>query len=293
MVSPELSEGAFTGGGDGPSRSLRPLGVGEILDASIKLYTRNTVTMWKIVAVVIIPVSIVNQIVIGSSLPSGAFVSGGTLYTPTGTLGTPAAGIVVELALGVLSVLVVNGSLALCLVDAYVDKPLDWRQSLVAALSRLGSLVWLSILYAVLVGLGFIALILPGIWLMTVWSVAVPALMFEHVGGLKALGRSFDLVRGRWWATFAELLVAVIMLLVVLFVVGLIFRGIESGLSVGSTGLWLALNGISTIVGALIVYPFIAAVIAVVYIDLRVRKEALDLELLAGGLGPTAPAPAA
>ena len=71
-----------------------------------------------------------------------------------------------------------------------------------------------------LVGLGFIALILPGIWLVMVWSVAVPALMFEHVGGFKALGRSFDLVRGRWWATFAALLVAVIMLFVVLFVVG-------------------------------------------------------------------------
>jgi hypothetical protein len=290
MFAPDLSEGAYTGGDAGPWRQLPPLGVGEILDAAIKLYTRNAVTMWKIVAVVIIPVSIVNQIVIGSSLPSGAFVSGGTLYTPTGTLGTPAAGVVVELALGVLSVLIVNGSLALCLVDAYVGKPLDWRQSLLAASDRLGSLLWLSILYGVLAGLGFIALILPGIWLMTVWSVAVPALMFEHVGGLKALGRSFELVRGRWWATFAELLVAVIMLGVVLFVVGLIFRGIESGLSIGSTGLWLALNGLSTVVGALIVYPFIGAVIAVVYVDLRVRKEALDLEQLAG-LGPTSAAP--
>jgi hypothetical protein len=292
MFAPELSEGAYPGGEAGAPRQLRPLGVGEILDAAIKLYTRNAVTMWKIVAVVIIPVSIVNQIVIGSSLPSGAFVSGGTLYTPTGTLGTPAAGVVVELALGVLSVLIVNGSLALCLVDAYVGKPLDWRQPLLAAFDRLGSLLWLSILFGVLVGLGFIALILPGIWLMTVWSVAVPALMFEHVGGLRALGRSFELVRGRWWATFAELLVAVIMLGVVLFVVGLIFRGIESGLTIDSTGLWLALNGLSTVVGALIVYPFIGAVIAVVYIDLRVRKEALDLERLAGGLGPTAAAPA-
>ena len=275
-----------------PTRQLRPLGVGEVLDAAIKLYTRNAVTMWKIVAVVIVPVAIINQIVIGSSLPSGAFVSGGTLYTPTGTLGTPAAGVITELVLGVLAVLTVNGALALCVVDAYIGSPLDWRESLQAAVGRLGSLLWLSILFGVLVVLGFIALVLPGIWLVTVWSVAVPALMFEHVGGFKALGRSFDLVRGRWWATFAELLVAVIMLLVVLFVVGLIFRGIESGLSVGSTGLWLALNALSTIVGAMIAYPFMASVIAVIYTDLRVRKEGLDLELLAGALGRTAPAPA-
>jgi hypothetical protein len=123
--------------------------------------------------------------------------------------------------------------------------------------------------------------------------VAIPVLMFEGVGSGRAIRRSMALVRGRWWATFGVLLVAVIMLFVVLFVVGLIFRGIESGLGIDSTGLWLALNALSTIIGALIVYPFIAAVIAVVYIDLRVRKEALDLELLAGGLGPTASAPAA
>jgi uncharacterized membrane protein len=122
---------------------------------------------------------------------------------------------------------------------------------------------------------------------MTVGSVAVPALMFEHVGGVKALGRSFDLVRGRWWATFGALLAAVILLGVVLLVVGLIFNGIESGLKVSSTGLWLTLNGISTVIGDLVVYPFIAAVIAVVYIDLRVRKEALDLDRLAAGPGPT------
>ncbi len=294
MFARDLIEGAFTGGGvQPPTRQLRPLGVGEILDAAIKLYTRNAVTMWKIVAVVIVPVAIINQIVIGSSLPSRAFVSGGTLYTPTGTLGTPAAGVITELVLGVLAVLTVNGALALCVVDAYIGRPLDWRESLQAAVGRLGSLLWLSILFGVLVVLGFIALVLPGIWLVTVWSVAVPALMFEHVGGFKALGRSFDLVRGRWWATFAELLVAVIMLIVVLFVVGLIFRGIESGLSVGSTGLWLALNALSTIVGAMIAYPFMASVIAVIYTDLRVRKEGLDLELLAGALGRTAPAPAA
>jgi hypothetical protein len=193
----------------------------------------------------------------------------------------------------VLASLIVNGALALCLVDAFIGKPLDWRDALREAANRLGSLLWLAILFSVLVTLAFIAVVLPGIWLITMWSVCVPALMFEQVGGFKALGRSFDLVRGRWWATFAALLVAVIMLFIVLFVVGLIFRGIQSGLSVGSTGLWLALNAISGIVADLIALPFIGAVIAVLYINLRVRKEALDLELLAGRMGPGSPAQAA
>ncbi len=282
-------QGAATspGGGFRPGQQLRPLGVGEVLDAAIKLYTRNAVSLWKIVAVLIIPIGIINQVVIGASLPSGAYVSAGTLYTPTGTLGTPAGAQITEIVLSVLAALVVEGALAISLVDAYIGQPLDWRESLRAAVGRLGALLWVAILVGVGVTIGFILLFVPGVWLAVAWTVAVPALMFERVSGFKALSRSFELVRGRWWATFAELLCAVIMLFVVVFVVALIFRGIETGLSVNSIGPWLALNWLGSMIADLISFPFIAAVIAVVYIDLRVRKEALDLELLAGTLGRT------
>jgi hypothetical protein len=74
------------------------------------------------------------------------------------------------------------------------------------------------------------------------------------------------------------------MLFVVLFLVGLIF----GALSGSSLGLYLVMHGVSTVVSALIAYPFIGAVVAVIYIDLRVRKEALDLELLAGSSGSEA-----
>lgn len=276
-------EGAYSGGGAGqPPRQLRPLGVGEVLDAAIKLYTRNAVTMWKIVASIIVPLAIIQELVVAVSLPSGAFVRGGTLYTPSGS---PAAGSVAEIVLGLIGVLVVNGALALCLVDSYVGQPLDWMASLRAAVDRLGPLLWLAIIYGIIVTIAFILLIVPGIWLTVAWCVAVPALMFEGLSGFHALRRSYELIRGRWWATFAALLVAGIMLFVALLVIGLIFGGIQSGLSVGSVGLWLVLRGISSIISDLIVFPFIGAVVAVIYIDMRVRKEALDLELLAGSFG--------
>ena len=266
-----------------PGQQLRPLGVGGILDAAIKLYTNNALALWKTVAVLIVPVGLISYTVIYASLPSGAFVHNGTLYVLVGTR-TSAAGVTTEIVLSVLAALVVQGALALSLVDAYIGHPIDWVQSLREAADRIGSLLWVAIIFSVGVTLGFAALVLPGIWLMVVWSVAVPALMFEHVGGFKALGRSFELVRGRWWPTFGALVVAVITLFVVLFMVGLIFHAIESGVGVNSVGLWLGLSWLSVVIGDLIAFPFIAAVIAVMYIDLRVRKEALDLELLAGTL---------
>jgi hypothetical protein len=279
-----LTDGGLTGGV--APKQLRPLGIGEVLDAAIKLYRANARSLWTIVLLVIVPVAIIDELAVYASIPSLHYVHDGTLYVQGG-LG--AFGLIVEVVLGLLGLLVLNGAVAICLVDAYIGNPIDWRTSLRAAVGRLGPLVWLAILYGVLIVIGFVALVLPGIYLVTIWCVAVPALMFEGLGGFKALGRSFDLTRGRWWATFATLLAAIVMLVIVLFVVGFVFAKIQSGLSVGSVGPWLLLRAINTIVSDLIIYPFFGAVVAVIYIDLRVRKEGLDLELLAGALGRPSP----
>lgn len=48
---------------------LRPLGVGEILDVGIKIYTRNLLTLFRIVAVVVIPVQILTAIITLTATP--------------------------------------------------------------------------------------------------------------------------------------------------------------------------------------------------------------------------------
>lgn len=276
-----------SGPGRTPSRQLRPLRIGQIIDAAIRLYRNTAASLWRIVLIVIVPVAIIEQAAIGASLPSGSYVHNGSLYTPTGHVG--GLGVFVQLALGLLAVLVLNGALAICLVDAYIGNPIDWRASVRAALDRLGPLVWLALVYGVLTVIAFILFVIPGIYLVTVWCVSVPVLMFENVGAIGALGRSHELTRGRWWATFGALLSAIVLLTVVLFVIGLLLGAIETGLSINSIGVLLVVSALGTIITDLIAYPFVSAVIAVMYIDLRVRKEGLDLELLAGALGRPAP----
>src|SRR3954454_5685323 len=56
---------------------LRPLGLGEILDVGIKIYTRNWATLWKIVVFVILPAQILSNLVQVSALPKGVDLSGG------------------------------------------------------------------------------------------------------------------------------------------------------------------------------------------------------------------------
>jgi hypothetical protein len=270
---------------------LRPLGLGEILDAGIKVYRNKFGTMLKAVAVVIVPVQVLN-VLIQLSLPDS-----GTTTTGTGTAATSDgsgwAGIAALLLIFVVTVVSSTLAEAACLKavsDTYLGTDTDWRGSLRFGFHRLGSLLWLTLIHGVLLLLAFAACIVPGIWLYAAWSVAVPALLIEDERGLKALNRSFRLVRGRWWPTAGTLLLANLLAAAVAFGFGilalpLVFAGDGNDFLVDLA------NGILGAVASVITIPFIAAVIAVIYFDLRVRKEGFDLQLMARRIG--APAGAA
>ncbi|MDQ6807208.1 MAG: hypothetical protein M3065_20155 [Actinomycetota bacterium] len=268
--------------------------VGEIVDAAIKLYRAQAVKLWKIILLISVPIAVIDQLIFISSLPSGVFAHNGDLYVNVFVSSYSPSALVVIVPL-VLQFLVAPtltlGALSKCLLDAYTGRPTDWRRSVAFAFRRLGPLVWLSILVSIAVVIGFVLIILPGIWLIVGCSVSVPVLMFEGIGGVAAIRRSLGLVRGRWWATFAALLVGGVLIAVVEFVIGLVIGGVQAGLHVNSVALVIVLRALTFILATLISYPFYAAIATVIYIDLRVRKEALDLELLADGFTGRAQAP--
>jgi hypothetical protein len=268
------------------SRGLRPLSVGETIDAAINLYRRYAVLLWQAVAVVVLPLAVIELIVRRASLPSGVFLHDGTLYT-TNLNGatTGAVPSLVVIVIGALAQLLSIGAVFKLLLDGYLGRRPELGESFSYAAARLGSLVWLAILTGLLVVIGLILLVIPGIYLIGAFSVAIPVLMMEGRTGLDALGRSRELVRGRWWPTIARIVVAALLVGILEFVFGLIDLGSAFGIS--NVTLYYAVNALVSAVASIIAAPFTAAVVLVTYIDLRVRKEALDLELLAGGDGGT------
>jgi hypothetical protein len=70
-----------------------------------------------------------------------------------------------------------------------------------------GPLLLVGITAGVGVVVGFLLLIVPGLILITVWSVAAPVVVLERPPGLQALRRSRELVRGNGWPVFAVILV--------------------------------------------------------------------------------------
>ena len=69
-------------------------------------------------------------------------------------------------------------------------------------------MLWVSILVGLVVGIGFILLIIPGIIFLTMLSVTIPALIVEDHGGTAAMGRSWNLVKGHFWHVLGMIVVA-------------------------------------------------------------------------------------
>ena len=272
---------------------LRPLRVGEALDAAIKVYTRNARELFKTVLVVLVPFEILAAIVLASEVSGTTLSNGKFLFATQSDLTSyTVSSLVLTLLVG-LVVLLANAAFFKAVSDTYLGEAPHWRESLAFAFRRLGSVLWLSIVTFVVLVLALIALVLPGIYLAVAFSVALPVLLVEGTGGFKALRRSFDLTKGRWWATLGTILVAAVLIVVVQFAVGLIL-GLIGGLvfpnaTGGSPVARVILQRVLDTFGRMISIPFFAACVTVIYYDLRVRKEGYDLQLLAEGIGRAAP----
>jgi hypothetical protein len=266
--------------------ALRPLRVGEILDAGIKAYTRNLRTLIGLTAVVVVPFQALSAVVLlstvstGSEVPHGFAAIGSTRTAHATSLGGSAILDITGLLISVLT----TAACVKAISNIYLDQPTDIGSSLRFALRRLGSLVWLEIMTFVLLALAFIALVIPGIWLYAAWSVAVPALLIEGCRGWGALSRSFRLVRGRWWPAAGVLLVAAVMTSIVSGAI----EGVLVGISLSSNAsvvLTVVVISLAAGLSAVLTRPFLAAVTTVLYYDLRVRHEGYDVALLAEQLG--------
>ncbi|MDT0615977.1 glycerophosphoryl diester phosphodiesterase membrane domain-containing protein [Streptomyces lancefieldiae] len=147
-----------------------------------------------------------------------------------------------------------------------------------------------------LTALGFMAGGVVAVWLMVRFSLASPALMLEKQGIKKAMSRSTKLVRGSWWRVFGIQLLATVIANVVASIIVIPFAFLAAALDGdGVSGLldgggdlgwtFLVISGIGSVIGSMITFPITAGVTVLLYIDQRIRREALDLELVrAAGL---------
>lgn len=109
---------------------------------------------------------------------------------------------------------------------------------------------------------GLALLIVPGLFLLTIWAVAAPVVVLERSGVLSAFSRSWQLVRGNGWPVFG----AIVLFFVIVLVVNALLAGI--GAATGDVG-----GFIGSFVASVITAPLAALVSAVLYFNLRGLEE--------------------
>lgn len=130
----------------------------------------------------------------------------------------------------------------------------------------LGRLILAGILAGLGIGLGLLLLIVPGLVLLTWWSLIIPVLVLERVGVRECFGRSRALVRGNGWRVFA----VVVLLGLAQAILSGILRSLFSGLAGSFAG-----DAIGDLVANTLLGPVSALAVAVVYFELvRRRPEA-------------------
>jgi hypothetical protein len=253
--------------------TLRPLSVGEILDVSFSLYRRHFGPL-VMVALICSGVPFLLSVFLGSA--------GGIFANPT-------------LALVYYLVLIVLSSLATAATvfivsESYLGRPLGAGEALARSLPLLWRLLLCSLFLGLVVVLGLLFLVIPGIILICGLLLAFPALVLEPgTTAMRALARSWALTRGSRWRMFGLIVTMMILFYVpfaaLLGVAGLVLPRADIGASNLAVGI-----GLTTVVVAgvvqLFMYPLFYCVITVAYYDLRVRKEGFDLEVLASTLQP-------
>jgi hypothetical protein len=262
---------------------LRPLRFPELFDAALNATVKRFWTLAGLVLLAAVPLRAIEVAILTATISNANDITSRTgLGSQTGAATNAAAGVNVTVEL--LGALVTVIGTALCFkvaAAAYAGARADWRSSVAFAAPRIGMVVWATILAGFGVVLGFIALVVPGIFLLVSWVVFIPALLLEDLGPGRALGRSFELVRGRWWATLGTMIVATLMSGIL---AGLVTRGFDAlmNTSLGDHVFPAALiDAAGGAVASAVALPIQAVIVSMLYLDLRARKERLDAAELA------------
>jgi hypothetical protein len=253
--------------------TLRPLSVGEILDVSFSLYRRHF-----------------GPLVMVALVCSGApFLLSLFLEAAGGVFANPLLALVYYVMLVLLSSLATAATVYI-VSESYLGRPLGAGQALARSTPLLLRLLVCSFLLALVVGLGLMFLLVPGIIFACGLLVAFPVLVLEPGStAVAALARSWALTRGSRGRMFGLIVTMLILFYVPLAAIGGLAAMVvpRSEFAAGGLAGGVGLIAIATIgVLQLFLYPLFYCVITVAYYDLRVRKEGFDLEVLASTLQP-------
>ena len=281
--------------------TLRPLRLGELLDQAIRLYRRNFVTFIGIIALVYVPLMILQTA--ATTLLSSSLGSIANSRSPEAIFSNYAywGGILSTFVIGFLRFVFVQGIATGALTRAVADNYLGWTTSIMDAYRSIGK-SWPSLIGALLlVGLlSFVILIwtlipcvgwFTGLGMLAFLAAAVspmvaPVIVLERQSAIYSIQRAWSLVRRRFWPVLGYIIVLYLFNLLIVAgpsaIANAVLTAVFHSLGDATTQLVLVsiIQALVSLVFILIYYPLQMTAFTLIYFDLRVRTEGFDLALL-------------
>jgi hypothetical protein len=234
-------------GGSSQVDLKRAKSVGEIIGDAMRCYGSYPALFASLTLAVVIPYAVIVGLVEQANL------IGGTRH-----------GALAALVLVLIDVLLVSPLISALHVHAVVElgagRVPRIREVFARGLRVLPVVAAAQVVAGIATGLGFVALIVPGLFLLAVWAVVAQAAAIENTDWLGALRRSAELTRGSRWHALGVLLSVGLINGVIERVCG---AAVGSGVSVGAL--------VAGVVVQMITLSFAALTSAMLYYDLRAR----------------------
>ena len=255
---------------------LAPATLTDMLDGGWRLLHRRPGTVLALSAVFLLPSAVLAGLAaaavdtdVGSTLGLQTFATDGSF---------PVASLLASLASAAirsLGVMYLGVALTYVVLAGMSGTSMGAADAARSALRRSGAVLGSWPLLALVSVVSYAACFLPlGVWL-TFTAVVAPAIAAEGIGPIAAIGRSFALVGRRFWVALGVVLLSSLVAYVLSSILTLIPQLLSAALL--PWGARWAVNSVTTWLAAtLITGPLVISSI-LLYLDLRVRTEGLDL----------------
>lgn len=256
---------------------LKAMTAVDIIDGAWGILKARPRTVFAITAIIMLPIELVSAFLVqgaasvweqvGEALDPGTFSE----VTAFGV-----GGVYLAAALQNLSLFFLGAAIARLVSSWYAGGDLSAREAVTAAFRKapalLGAFALLlpvKVLAALPCGLG-LPFVIPLV------MVTVPAIMIEDLGPIAGIKRAFALARRRYWPCVGVWAIALVVELTVNLALGILPELLSAVLPEAIAPI---VQAAGTVFAAFVSTPFVVGVAMLLYLDLRVRTEALDLEL--------------
>ena len=251
---------------------FRPLSLGEILDRAFTLYRHHFVLFVALAGIPRIP-----------SLALGLFqVQNGPVVLPHQLSSTDIWITLLGIAVALVSYLYAQGGAVIAVSELYLGRSISIGQALRRVTSEILSLFGVAVLNGLAIVGATMLLIIPGLYLACRLLVCIPAALIEQRGPRDSLSRSMALTKGFAGRSALIWIMYVAISIGVGLLVGIPMAAVLEADRADPAAFraWGSVQAVLNVLVETLLQPIFLIATSIFYYDLRVRKEAFDLQVM-------------